>query len=196
MCRFPYPGCFRGDERLEINVTEEDRLDHLAFDKSAADLQERFIGENDSSFGNRANIAAEPKILEVLQERVAKQRGAGGRFHRAQEPDVVVAEFHVQDGPDCVLKSRGDGIAAVERTVPEIEVERGRVRRFPLFEIGCRHREFIKIRQQRARVHGVSFAGRQSAVGSRQSAVGSRQSAVGSRQSAVGSRQSAVGSRI
>ena len=60
--RFPYPGCFGGDERLEINVTEEDRLDHLAFDQSAADLQERFIGEDDGSFGNRSDVAAEPKI--------------------------------------------------------------------------------------------------------------------------------------
>ena len=103
--RFPYPGCFRGDQRLEINVAEQDRLDHLAFDKSAADLQERFIGENDSSFGNRSDVAAEPKILEILQECVAKQRGAGGRFHRAQEPDIVVAEFRVHDGPNGVLQA-------------------------------------------------------------------------------------------
>ena len=67
--RLPDAGRFGGYKRLEVDVTEQDRLYDLALDKVAADLHQRFVWKNNRAFRYGSDVSAEAiggKIALIL----------------------------------------------------------------------------------------------------------------------------------
>lgn len=100
-------------ERLVVDGEQHHRLDHLRLDDRAAHHHDRLVGEHRRALPHRPDVAGEPEILQVGQERLAELSLA------AQKLDVLLGEFQILDVLDQLLEPREYCETSVVRNLPE-----------------------------------------------------------------------------
>ena len=63
---------FSGDERLQMELIDDERLDDLGLNDRRGDFQNRFVFKKYFSFRNRPNVAREAELGEIMQKFVGK----------------------------------------------------------------------------------------------------------------------------
>ena len=130
------------DQRLEVHLVQEQRLDELAREEIALDAQDRLARVHHRALRNGRKLAreldrrqpreqrrrADPRPLEVFQRRVA-------------EPQ---AGQHL----DGALEAGGDEVAPVRRQLAREELERDRLGVLALRHVGIGHRQLVLVDEQ------------------------------------------------
>ena len=113
-------------------------IDELGLDDRAADMDDGFVREDRSAFGNGPHVAGELEVPEVVEEVVREAAGLQVRKVFLGEVQVVQVVHHL-------LETGRDDVAAVVRdmTVEEVEVTDGVLQ--PVMEIATTHGQLVEV---------------------------------------------------
>ena len=127
-----------GDEALVVEEHQHGRLDELRLDDRAADMDDGFVREDRSAFGNGPHVAGKLEVPEVVEEVVREAAGLQVRKVFLGEVQVVQVVHHL-------LETGRDDVAAVVRdmTVEEVEVTDGVLQ--TVMEIATTHGQLVEV---------------------------------------------------
>ena len=137
---------------LVLDLVDDDGLGELRRDDGRGHFQDRFIGEEQSALGHRADAAGEPELAQVAQEILGKHAGVAQVLH------AVVVERQGGQAIERAVHAGGDQVATPGGILAHEKAESG-FAVHPLSEVGLRHGQFVEIGEQ------TDVAGRHGKIG-------------------------------
>ena len=119
------PAGLGGDQRLEVDLVQEQRLGELARQEVALDAQDRLAGVHDRALRDRRQVAGERDRRQPREQR----RRADPRALEVRQR--LVAEPQLGEHLDRALEAGGDQVAAIGRQLAGEELERDRLGSLP-----------------------------------------------------------------
>ena len=104
-----HPVGFGGDQALVIDDVQQSGLNKLGFHDWRDDFDQRFLRENDCSFGNGIDITCKPKVFQIIKEIFLEKSGA------SQIINIFLFKMQVFDVINSLVKTAGNGIGTAAR---------------------------------------------------------------------------------
>ena len=102
-------GGLGGDQALVIDDVQQSGLNKLGFHDWRDDFDQRFLRENDCSFGNGIDITCKPKVFQIIKEIFLEKSGA------SQIVNIFLFKMQVFDVINSLVKTAGNGIGTAAR---------------------------------------------------------------------------------
>ena len=135
------PGGFRSEHRLQADLIDDERLDHLRLPDRRRDFEKGLVGEDRGSFRDRKHVSGKAKVRQVVEQALGKH------VQRPQIGDVVGAEAEACELVEKIVEATGEEEVAAFRQLADEEAER-RGLAHAAGAIGAQHGEFIEIGEQ------------------------------------------------
>ena len=124
-----------------VQDREDGSFHQLRFHDRCYDFDQRFAGENNRSFWNGINVAAEMEVFQIFQKIFIENMKV------TEIIDICFGKTKIFDVIDDLFKTCSDGLAAVTGIFPVKSIEDDFF--FVLgFKISLHHGQLIEIRQQ------------------------------------------------
>ena len=140
---------FGSNQRLVVNGEQHHRFDKLCLNGGTAHGDDRLIREDRRAFGYRPHVAAEFKVGEIVQKRIAEQVFA------AQIVNIFGRELQVGEIVYKLFHTRHNGITAVVRHTTEEHIKIDDRLTLAAFQKAVSHRQLVKVRKHCQIVTGV-----------------------------------------
>ena len=92
-----------------IDDVQQSGLNKLGFHDWRDDFDQRFLRENDCSFGNGIDITCKPKAFQIIKEIFMEKAGA------SQIVNIFLFKMQVFDVINSLVKTAGNGIGTAAR---------------------------------------------------------------------------------